>query len=353
LYQIIKGRNLDIKKATLNEAIEKKIITIEQSTALIQLEILKNGESFSLANILYYLGGVIAIGAMTIFMNLGWEEFGGIGVALISLLYAFIGISLANEFKSNNYNVPSAICCVFVICLTPLAVYGVQQALGLWPTDLIYKDYHRYVRWYWLYMELSTIAVGAIMIWHYKHPLLTMPISMTLWYLSMDITQMISPEDYNWDLRKLVSTYFGLFMIALAFLIEIRARKNKGDYAFWLYLFGVIAFWSGIMIQNSDSETSKVMYLFINTLMILFGVTLMRKIFVIFGSMGICIYVGHIASHIFKDSFLFPFALTALGFLVICLGVLWQKHEKDLSNKIKKILPKGVQELISTIIERS
>ena len=40
------------------------------------------------AHILYYLGGLIAIGAMTLFMTLGWERFGGGGLVcdLLGLL---------------------------------------------------------------------------------------------------------------------------------------------------------------------------------------------------------------------------------------------------------------------------
>ena len=30
---------------------------------------------FSITHVLYYLGGMIAIGAMSLFMNLGWERF--------------------------------------------------------------------------------------------------------------------------------------------------------------------------------------------------------------------------------------------------------------------------------------
>jgi hypothetical protein len=38
---------------------------------------------------------------MTIFMNLGWESFGGWGIFFISLLYAGVGLKLASVFRSN------------------------------------------------------------------------------------------------------------------------------------------------------------------------------------------------------------------------------------------------------------
>jgi hypothetical protein len=43
------------------------------------------------------MGGLIAIGAMTLFMNLGWESFGGWGIFFISLAYAGIGFKLVGR----------------------------------------------------------------------------------------------------------------------------------------------------------------------------------------------------------------------------------------------------------------
>lgn len=172
-----------------------------------------------------------------------------------------------------------------------------------------------------------------------------MPIAVTLWYMTMDITAMISGGDLSWELRKLVSVYCGLLMIGLAFWIDIRSR-NTADYAFWVYIFGVLAFWGGLSLQHSDDELSKFIYFCINLLMIGVGVLLVRRVFVIFGALGSCFYVGHLAAEVFKDSWLFPIALTTIGFGVIYLGVLWQKHEHSITQKARRFLPQPLQELL-------
>lgn len=271
----------------------------------------------------------------------------GNGIVFISLLYAGIGLKLTNIFKHKGYAVPAGICATFVVALTPLAIYGLQHSLGIWPDQSVYQDYHRYIKWHWLYMELATFAVGVIIAWRYKYPFLMMPIAITLWYLSMDITAIISGGDFDWQLRKLVSMYSGLVMIALAFWVDIRSR-NKADYAFWLYLFAVIAFWGGLSLQHSDSELSKFIYFCINLFMITIGVTLVRRVFVIFGAIGCCIYIGHLASDIFKESWLFPITLTALGLLIIYLGILWQKHEQSITQKARSILPTPLRDLLES-----
>ncbi len=340
---------MKITRKTLDEAVKKDILSIEQAENLLQFitHHPHSGPVFDFTHVLYYLGGMIAIGAMTLFMNLGWESFGGIGIVLIALLYAVLGITLSNLLAGKNYPVPAGICATFVVALTPLAIYGLQQALGLWPDDTVYKDYHRYIKWHWLYMELGTLIAAIIIAWKYKYPFLIMPVAVTLWYLTMDITAMISGGDITWELRKLVSMYSGLLLIALAFWVDVRAR-NKADYAFWLYIFGVIAFWSGLSLQSSDSELSKFVYFCINLCLMGVGVLLVRRVFVVFGALGSCAYLGHLAADVFSNSWLFPIALSAIGFLVIYLGILWQKHEQAMTKKVQAILPAAIRELLES-----
>jgi len=338
---------MKITKESLNKAVENNILTATQADKL--MVFLKSqpavGPVFDFTHVLYYFGGLIAIGAMTLFMSLGWEEFGGWGIFFISLAYAGIGLKLTNNFQNKGYAIPAGICATFVVALTPLAIYGLQQALGVWPDDTTYREYHRYIKWHWLYMELGTLAVGVIVARKFKYPFLIMPIAVTLWYMSMDLTAMISGGDYNWELRKLVSMYSGLLIIGLAFWVDIRTRKTA-DYAFWLYLFGVIAFWCGMTVQHSDSELSKFIYFTINVLMIGVGVLLVRRVFVVFGAFGCSAYLGHLASSVFEDSWLFPIALTAIGLLIIYLGVLWQKNEEKITKKAQEMLPIQLRELL-------
>lgn len=339
---------MEVTKASLQRAVSSGIIFQHQAESLyhfLQADISQTPK-FSFTHILYYLGGLIAIGAMTLFMTLGWEEFGGAGIVLIACIYAIVGIMLANRMANKNLPIPAGICATFVICITPIATYGIQQWLGVWPEEeVVYKQYHLYVKWHWLYIELATLAVGIVLAWFYRYPFMVMPIAVTLWYLTMDLTSVLEPNGYTWELRSLVIMYLGLLMTLLAFWTDIRSRTSA-DYAFWLYLFGVIAFWGGLSCQDSDSEWSKFMYFTINMVMIGVGALLVRRVFVIFGGIGCCIYLGHLASNVFKDSWLFPIALTAIGLLVVYLGILWQKHESVITRKARSIMPTALRELL-------
>lgn len=340
---------MNVTKQNLDDAVNENILSSDQSDKLFEFLSSQASTSprFDFTHVLYYIGGILAIGAMTFLMNLGWESFGGVGIVFICLFYGSVGLKLMNVFKAKDLSIPAGICGAFVIALTPLAVYGLQHAIGVWPDASTYFEYHRVIKWHWLYMELSTLAVGAIIAWKYKYPFLLMPIAVTLWYLSMDIAVMMNDAEYSWELRKLVSMYTGLLMIGLAFWVDIRSR-NHADYAFWLYLFGVMAFWGGLSLQHSDSEMSKFFYFLINLFMIFIGVLIVRRVFVVFGAIGGLVYVSHLALDVFKDTWLFPIVLTLFGLFVIYLGVLWQKNELVITSKARAILPRPLRELLAS-----
>ena len=313
---------------------------------------------FGFTHILYYLGGLLAIGAMSLFMTLGWERFGGWGIFAIALGYAVVGLWLTHYFLyTRALRIPAGITAAFVVVLTPLAIYGLQVAMGWWSGEHAFREYHTRVDWSWLFLELGTLASAAILLWRYRLPFSVMPLAVTLWYLSMDLVPMLygpwpGPQAFEqwqhlWELRKWVSLWFGLAMILFALFVDLRARRSRLDFAFWLYLFGVLAFWGGLSLMKSDSELSKFLYLCINLLMIGTGAVLGRRVFVVFGGLGAAGYLGHLAYDVFKDSWLFPFALTAIGLAVIWLGILWQRHEATLAARLRGLLPLPLQELIA------
>lgn len=303
---------------------------------------------FNFIHILYYLGGLIAISAMTLFMTLGWESFGGWGIFFIALAYAGAGLWLTHYFLSQPHlKIPAGITATFVVALTPLAVYGLQTALGFWAEGYVYRDYHVWIDWRWLLMELATLATGAVMLWRYRLPFLVMPVAVTLWYMSMDLAPFLAGgEDFDWAWRKLVSLWFGLLMVLLALWVDIRSRPEQ-DYAFWLYLFGVIAFWGGLSLMKSDSELGKLLYFGINLFMIFVGAVLSRRVFAVFGSLGGAGYLGYLAYHVFEDSLLFPFVLTLIGLGVIYLGILWQRREQAISARLQSWLPAAWREWLA------
>lgn len=340
---------MELKRSQLMEAAERGLISVEQAAALWGFLGERNREvpSFRATHILYYLGGLIAIGAMSLFMTLGWEAFGGWGIFAIALTYGLGALWLTGFLlERKGLPIPAGILGALVVALTPLAIYGLQEGLGWWAEGFVYRDYHVFIDWRWLFMELATLAVGALMLRRYRLPFLFMPVAVTLWYLSMDLAPFLfGVDDLTWELRKRVSLVFGLLMIGFALWVDLRDRTDK-DFAFWIYLFGVLAFWGGLSLLRSESELGKLFYLCINLGMIFFGALLSRRVFAVFGGLGVAGYLGHLAYDLFADSLLFPFVLSAVGLLVIYGGILWQRHEARLSAAVRGWLPAPLRALV-------
>ena len=303
---------------------------------------------FSFVHVLYYLGGMIAIGAMSLFMTLGWNALGGWGGCVTAILYGVLALLLSHWFlEQKRLYIPAGIMATLAVVMVPLAIFAAQMALGYWGESKPYRDYHVFIDWRWIMMEFGTLAIGAILLWRYRFPFMLMPVAVTLWYMSMDLVPFLFGPEYvhDWEIRKFVSVYFGLAMTLLAFWVDIRSRASQ-DYAFWLYLFGVLTFWGGLSLMNSNSELSKLAYCGINVLMILIGAILGRRVFAVFGGLGVACYLGHLSQQVFRDSLLFPFALSLIGLAIIGLGVLWQRREAQWSAGLRAFLPAAFRELL-------
>ncbi len=346
---------MQINQRQLQQASDQGLISSDQAQQLWQFftqqhqQHSQHSAQFSWSHILYYLGGMLAIGAMTIFMTLGWERYGGIGLISIGCCYALLGVALVEYFRQRQLFIPAGILATFVVALTPMVAYGIQVEAGWWQGEWNYGDYYRYVDWRWVLMELTTVAVAVLMLVRYRLPFTVLAVAFTLWFMSMDLAPLFMDSDYDWNdkwqLQAKVSVAFGALMLALALWVDIRNRGGQ-DFAFWLYLFGVITFWGGLTNIDSDSELGKLVYCLVNLLLIIIGAILVRRVFVVFGALGIAVYLGHLANEVFADSMMFPLLLTLIGFAIIAAGIYWQRHEAQFSQRLRRFLPASVQELL-------
>ena len=96
---------MKLNRNDLKEAVEQELISEEQADALWSFfsEHARDIPGFHFTHILYYLGGLIAIGAMSLFMTLGWESYGGWGLLFIALAYSVLGLCLTEFFLQRKH----------------------------------------------------------------------------------------------------------------------------------------------------------------------------------------------------------------------------------------------------------
>jgi hypothetical protein len=138
--------------------------------------------------------------------------------------------------------------------------------------------------------------------------------------------------------------FFGLAMILVAWLVDLR-RPRGGDFAFWLHLFGVMCFWGGLSLHSSDNNLAKALYCLICVGLIFLGVFLGRRVYAVFGTIGVMLYLGDLSWHVFDNVLLFSFALSAIGVGIIALGLFVHRNEARLAAWMAHSLPPGLSAL--------
>jgi hypothetical protein len=348
-----------VKKESLMAAADMGILHYGQVNPLFdflnQYQAKRAAPRFNGTHVLYYLGGMLAIGAASLFTNLAVEAWGMGSLLGLCLVYFALAYVVACWLERQQLGLPAGIFATLAVALVPLIVYALQHVLGFWadgPWAEHYRDYHAYIDWRWLVMELATLLVGVLMLWRFSYTFLVMPIALTLFYMSMDIVPALllanmAPDatDMAWELRQRISMLFGVLMLGLAFVIDLRSRYSK-DYAFWLYVFGVLAFWGALSSLDSGTLSGKLIYAAINTALVFLGAMLGRRVFTICGGLGIAFVLGDLSWHYFRDSLGFLLVLTLLGFGLIAFGVWWSKNEIRIANWFRRFLPLAMQELL-------
>ena len=86
---------------------------------------------FNTAHLLYYFGGVLAISAMSLFMSLSHDFYGGLGLATLAGCYALLGLALAEHQRGRQQPLLTGIFATFALVQTPLLVFGLLLGYGL------------------------------------------------------------------------------------------------------------------------------------------------------------------------------------------------------------------------------
>lgn len=212
----------------------------------------------------------------------------------------FINVYLFSVlFISAHLYSPFVRLCSVSTGLVPFTVYGIQRALNFWPKeDLgLFQDFRNYVRPGWVVMEVAAIVVGLGYLQVVRFPFLLAPVAFCLWFLSMDLAPFF-PEWYkSWrgifEVRRQMSVAFGVGMIVTGFVME-SLLGSYPDFGFWIYLFGLIAFWCSVTFDFPDYDLHGSIYLLINVGLSLIGSHLDRTTFHVFGTMGVIVYAAGI-----------------------------------------------------------
>ncbi len=257
---------------------------------------------FDLLHVAYFFGAMLVMGAMAFFITVAWEALGGFGIAAVAVAYAAAFVLVGRRlYQQPDLVIPGGLLITMAVAMMPLATYGVERALGLWPgvDPGQYRGFHEWIKSGWLGMEVVTIAAAALALRWFRFPFLTLPLAFCLWYLSMDATPMIAGPENVSEARQWVSMGFGLATLGLGALLELKWHE---DFGYWLYRFGLLAFFGGLLgvAFNEDypfpwGTGLRLIAGLLGLATAVYGSLKGRTAFMVSGSVAMLTYAGHLA----------------------------------------------------------
>ncbi|HEX2114784.1 MAG TPA: DUF2157 domain-containing protein [Alphaproteobacteria bacterium] len=342
-------RTIQLSKRDLTSLVEDGIIDANQAeriwSRLWQRDETDPRPRFDLVHLLWYAGALIVMAAMGLFSAEAWSRYGGFTLAAITSAYAIVFAAAGSYlWHARRLRTPGGLLITVAVIMVPATIGAVQDALGWWTTGgTSYRYFFPWVRSSWFLMELGTLVAALVALRFFRFPFITMPLAAALWLLSIDLAPWLLGESWaDGHRQKVLSLVVGLLILAAAWRVDIR---SGGDFAFWLHLAGLLAAWGGLSWMESDSELGRGLYCLINVLLLFLSIFLVRRAYAVFGALGVSFYVVDLADRVFKDSLLFPLALSLVGIAVIVLGLLYFRRRQAIADGLRRALPPSLQAL--------
>ncbi|MCP4326971.1 MAG: DUF2157 domain-containing protein [Alphaproteobacteria bacterium] len=343
---------MKITRADLDQAARDGIIATEQVTplweALSRHRAADAAESrFDVPNVAYYLGAVLVIVAMFLFMTLAWREYGGGSLLVLALVYGVCFTAAGGRFwRRDDTRVAGGLLLTLAVFMVPLAILGVQFMAGLWPEGLRQSapgpTLNRLV------IEAATLASGLAMARFVRFSFLAVPIVAAAWLISVDLVgYILGPDGDTGTIQQSVAVVFGLATLAVSWILDHRTRE---DFSFWGYLGGLLSFWvgfAGLTLFNGDAgDVVQFLFALVGVASIGLSVLFARPIFVIFGSLAVLAWLFHVAYGLFEDSLMFPVVLSLIGIAVLWLGVRYHRSRARIEAWLTARIPDSWRRLI-------
>jgi len=304
---------------------------------------------FDVTHVGYYFGALIVMLAFAWFIFEGYDRYGGTALLMIAPSYALLFILAGGWlWKRPGLKIPGGLMFTLAVCMVPVAVYGLQEIMGWYPIGNAWEieseaarlDFLKQQQVAGAWIAASTFLAGMLAIVLRRFSFLAVPTIIGFIWTWMQIVMALAggrPSEWTMSTHLMLS---GLFVMVAGFVVD---RRTEADFAFWLYLLGLGHFWAGLTTFPEDDELAWVAYTFVNLLLMVTSILLQRRSFMVFGALGVFIYLGHLGVEVFQNSLIFPFVLSFVGLAIMGVAVWYQKHRQGVEEAVIGTLPESVR----------
>ncbi len=301
------------------------------------------GRKMDLVTIAYYFGAFMVLFAYTVFMGLQWESLGRTGQLFVSSLTFAVLLAIGAGLRRFGFGTPGTLLVFAAVGITPLVAYSIENVLGVWPSGqspFSYHGYYLYVAPPFVYMEIASIATAALAAWLTRFPLNGLLVGFWVWFLSMDLARWLGKsEDWTFgDRERVVSVAVGVLLLGVGVALQVSIRR---DYAWWLYLSGhVILIGNLASLAFQHEGWAALAFLAFYVGIVVASVWLQRRVFLVFGALGVYGYISYLAFRVFEGTLGFVFALASVGLLIIFGAIAYRRFiEPLLMRRISRLRP--------------
>jgi hypothetical protein len=267
-------------------------------------------QGFNVFNVVVYTGGGLVMAALGWFLFANLAPAGAGGVLAASAVFGLSLGGLGAWLRTKELHTPAGVLFTAAVSMVPVAVASVFA--------LANADFDGL--WAFRAAAVATIGAAVLVARRVGFAFLAMPAAVMAWGLSLDLSsQLLGDGRFDgWSTHfALTSALAGTLLMSAARWIETRA---KADYAFWLYLAGLLAFTGGLALAPSSGELGRFLFAMAHLGLVGVGLFLGRKTFAVFGYLGFNAWVLHLAWS-FGETFGFAAGLGGAGLVLIGTAV--------------------------------
>ena len=180
-----------------------------------------------------WLGTALLIGAHAWWSTRGYEALGPGVVLALTLVYQAAFLVAAEWARRRGFRALVAGFAAITAFYTPLTAYSAERLLGFRFRGDDFHDFYPYASGGWVWMELVSIAVAALLLVRFRRPLQMLPLTLFTAFLAIDGATRFGGGWQHHTLVEVVVLVCGLSLLAVGVVLDHCGWRR---FAFWPHL---------------------------------------------------------------------------------------------------------------------
>ncbi len=294
---------------------------------------------------------LVAAASAAWLLLVAWDRLGGEGGFAVAGAWAVLLANAARWLERRAFRAAGAIAAAGTVAMTGFAVHGLLAALGA------LADAHvdapatlaGFLGSRMLPGIVAAIAAALVGLRAFGSPILAAVLVAAVWFGVMVGAPVVFGSAPTWTQRATLSALLGVVALGAGLALDGRTRR---DVAFWLYLSGLVAFWGGLATSHSETRLALLLGAAVNASLVFVAILLRRRVFAIFGGVGLAGVLGRVADAELADPVV-PFVFAAIALGLVAGAAVYHRRAPAWERAVSSRLPDPVRRLLLAAQRRS